>query len=263
MRPNPHHIVDVGHTYYSLVLFGTTALDLLVDSEQLALLTTAAEARVLERTRRSQRRKRRRDEEAEAEAKAGAAETQTEVDGEAVAQLVAMGFEVSAVTKAMRAHGGDMAAAADALLSGDLQAGGAEAAEEEDERPCDACGKADDAARFLLCDGDGCKAGWHLGCLTPPLQAVPEGDWFCPKCVASGTVRSQSRSTAGDAGEDGSSDDDDREEAEAQLDPAMEALIAAEVKQAHGLLEYDADLSAEADALTTYFALLADAEQSR
>jgi hypothetical protein len=22
-----------------------------------------------------------------------------------------------------------------------------------------------------------------LGCLDPPLEAIPEGEWFCPKCV--------------------------------------------------------------------------------
>jgi hypothetical protein len=234
---------------------------LLVDPEQLALLTTAAEAHVLQRTRRSQRRKRRREEEAEAEA--GREETQTQVDSVVVAQLAAMGFEVSAVTLALRACGGDVAVAANALLSGDFQADGAEPVEQEDDHPCDACGKTDDAASFLLCDGDGCNGGWHLGCLTPPLQAVPEGNWFCPKCVASGAIRSQCKSAAGEAGEDESTDDDDSEEAETQLDLAMEALIAAEVKQADGLAEYDADLSEESDALAMYFGLLADAEQSR
>ena len=34
---------------------------------------------------------------------------------------------------------------------------------------------------MLLCDG--CDAGWHTYCLTPPLGGVPEGAWFCPACM--------------------------------------------------------------------------------
>ncbi|KAF8550733.1 RCC1/BLIP-II [Imleria badia] len=30
---------------------------------------------------------------------------------------------------------------------------------------------------------DKCDHPYHLGCLDPPLQAVPEGEWFCPKCT--------------------------------------------------------------------------------
>ena len=29
-----------------------------------------------------------------------------------------------------------------------------------------------------------CDAPYHLTCLNPPLSAVPEGEWFCPKCIA-------------------------------------------------------------------------------
>lgn len=38
--------------------------------------------------------------------------------------------------------------------------------------------------RDLTCPS-GCDAGFHLYCLTPPLQTVPEGDWFCPVCIES------------------------------------------------------------------------------
>jgi hypothetical protein len=31
---------------------------------------------------------------------------------------------------------------------------------------------------------DKCDHPYHLGCLDPPLQAIPEGEWFCPKCTA-------------------------------------------------------------------------------
>ena len=33
---------------------------------------------------------------------------------------------------------------------------------------------------MLLCDG--CDHGYHTYCLKPPLQQVPEGDWFCRDC---------------------------------------------------------------------------------
>jgi len=29
---------------------------------------------------------------------------------------------------------------------------------------------------------DKCDAPYHLRCLRPPLDAVPEGEWFCPNC---------------------------------------------------------------------------------
>lgn len=29
-----------------------------------------------------------------------------------------------------------------------------------------------------------CDKPYHLGCLTPPLSAVPEGEWFCPQCTS-------------------------------------------------------------------------------
>lgn len=28
-----------------------------------------------------------------------------------------------------------------------------------------------------------CLEGYHMKCLTPPLSAVPEGEWLCPNCV--------------------------------------------------------------------------------
>lgn len=31
--------------------------------------------------------------------------------------------------------------------------------------------------RFLQCDHP-----YHLGCLEPPLDTVPDGEWFCPEC---------------------------------------------------------------------------------
>ncbi|XP_032819198.2 lysine-specific demethylase 5D-like isoform X2 [Petromyzon marinus] len=47
---------------------------------------------------------------------------------------------------------------------------------------CLVCGRGDDEAKLLLCDG--CDDSYHTFCLIPPLQDVPKGDWRCPKCVA-------------------------------------------------------------------------------
>jgi uncharacterized Zn finger protein (UPF0148 family) len=45
---------------------------------------------------------------------------------------------------------------------------------------CTVCDRDDDDESMLLCDG--CDAGYHMGCLSPPLTSVPQGDWFCPPC---------------------------------------------------------------------------------
>ncbi|CAN0410510.1 unnamed protein product, partial [Ectocarpus sp. 13 AM-2016] len=38
----------------------------------------------------------------------------------------------------------------------------------------------------LLSDGADCSGASHVGCCDPPLQGVPDGDWFCSECVATG-----------------------------------------------------------------------------
>jgi hypothetical protein len=54
--------------------------------------------------------------------------------------------------------------------------------------PCEVC--QDTAAEhprhgpMLVCDG--CNTVWHLRCLQPPLHAVPEGLWTCPRCMPTG-----------------------------------------------------------------------------
>ncbi|XP_069557996.1 PHD and RING finger domain-containing protein 1 isoform X2 [Brachyistius frenatus] len=47
---------------------------------------------------------------------------------------------------------------------------------------CEVCGGSDREDRLLLCDS--CDAGYHMECLTPPLDAVPVEEWFCPECEA-------------------------------------------------------------------------------
>lgn len=48
---------------------------------------------------------------------------------------------------------------------------------------CEQCGLGGHGEVMILCDR--CDAGYHLYCLSPPLDNVPEGDWFCPACVCS------------------------------------------------------------------------------
>ncbi|OQS07842.1 autophagocytosis associated protein [Thraustotheca clavata] len=47
---------------------------------------------------------------------------------------------------------------------------------------CAACGLNNNEESILLCDGDGCTAEYHIYCLSPPLQSVPDGDFYCPVC---------------------------------------------------------------------------------
>jgi len=48
------------------------------------------------------------------------------------------------------------------------------------ESGCRICGFDDDHANLLLCEG--CDTEVHTYCLTPPLEKVPTGDWFCDSC---------------------------------------------------------------------------------
>ena len=45
---------------------------------------------------------------------------------------------------------------------------------------CKECGEGGD---LLLCDF--CPKAYHMHCLNPPLKAVPEDDWKCPRCHVS------------------------------------------------------------------------------
>ena len=47
---------------------------------------------------------------------------------------------------------------------------------------CELCGGGHHENQIILCDR--CDRGCHLFCLTPPLDAVPEGEWVCPLCRA-------------------------------------------------------------------------------
>lgn len=48
---------------------------------------------------------------------------------------------------------------------------------------CEQCQGGAHEQSMLLCDR--CDRGWHLYCLTPPLSAVPLGNWYCFDCLTS------------------------------------------------------------------------------
>lgn len=45
---------------------------------------------------------------------------------------------------------------------------------------CRICAGKESCDRMILCDE--CDYGYHTSCLSPPLEAIPEGDWYCPDC---------------------------------------------------------------------------------
>uniref|UniRef100_UPI00398F88FF bromodomain adjacent to zinc finger domain protein 2A-like isoform X2 n=1 Tax=Pristiophorus japonicus TaxID=55135 RepID=UPI00398F88FF len=53
---------------------------------------------------------------------------------------------------------------------------------------CQICRKGDKDELLLLCDN--CDQGCHTYCLKPKIVEIPEGDWFCPICIAEASGRS-------------------------------------------------------------------------
>mmetsp|Transcript_22581 Transcript_22581/g.33018 ORF Transcript_22581/g.33018 Transcript_22581/m.33018 type:complete len:770 (-) Transcript_22581:183-2492(-) len=47
---------------------------------------------------------------------------------------------------------------------------------------CRACFGKHDSSYLLICDG--CDVEFHTYCLNPPLEAIPEGAWYCSHCQA-------------------------------------------------------------------------------
>ena len=56
---------------------------------------------------------------------------------------------------------------------------------------CRICRRKGGDEYMLLCDG--CDHGYHTYCLKPPLQCVPEGDWFCHDCSPVTPVKPRKR----------------------------------------------------------------------
>ena len=59
---------------------------------------------------------------------------------------------------------------------------------------CEVCKGTDNEESMILCDQ--CDRGFHLDCLEPALQQVPEGDWLCEGCVAEAPERATPASIA-------------------------------------------------------------------
>ncbi|KAJ1850354.1 hypothetical protein LPJ57_008162, partial [Coemansia sp. RSA 486] len=48
---------------------------------------------------------------------------------------------------------------------------------------CEVCRSGENDEKMLICDG--CDRGFHMYCLNPPLNAIPNNDWYCDSCVLS------------------------------------------------------------------------------
>lgn len=55
--------------------------------------------------------------------------------------------------------------------------------EEERDQICEQCRSGLHGEVMLLCDR--CNKGWHIYCLSPPLNQVPPGNWYCLECLNS------------------------------------------------------------------------------
>lgn len=51
-----------------------------------------------------------------------------------------------------------------------------------DDVVCSRCLDGGDEDRLLICEL--CPTAFHIYCLTPALDAVPEGEWYCGGCLA-------------------------------------------------------------------------------
>lgn len=60
------------------------------------------------------------------------------------------------------------------------QAVDVEMADEKSATACEVCKNSDREDEIILCDE--CNAEYHIFCLEPPLQKVPDEAWYCIKC---------------------------------------------------------------------------------
>ena len=67
----------------------------------------------------------------------------------------------------------------------------------DEDATCERCGSGLDDAQLLLCDNTRCTRAYHIYCLTPPLAAVPSGDWLCPVCSSSRHTQAPTAVTTG------------------------------------------------------------------
>ena len=58
---------------------------------------------------------------------------------------------------------------------------GPEIVEDEDDEHMEFCRVCKEGGELLCCDS--CNSAYHLRCLDPPLEEVPEESWTCPRCA--------------------------------------------------------------------------------
>ena len=44
----------------------------------------------------------------------------------------------------------------------------------------DYCHLCKDGGELLCCDQ--CPLAFHMKCLIPPMETIPDGEWVCPRC---------------------------------------------------------------------------------
>mmetsp|Transcript_5803 Transcript_5803/g.14747 ORF Transcript_5803/g.14747 Transcript_5803/m.14747 type:complete len:423 (-) Transcript_5803:484-1752(-) len=105
---------------------------------------------------------------------------------------------------------------------------------------CALCSSGEHDESILLCDG--CDAGFHMACLTPPLLQVPSGDWFCSFCTSHSPESSSTNATHPQdrlsAVEDTPPRKRTRRSAAAAVQPASESTRTID---AHGGVNYQKD----------------------
>ncbi|KDP28240.1 hypothetical protein JCGZ_14011 [Jatropha curcas] len=66
-----------------------------------------------------------------------------------------------------------------------------------DDTACQACGSRDRGDVMLICGDEsgsiGCGIGMHMDCFDPPLENIPEEDWFCPNCSGGSNSNSSAK----------------------------------------------------------------------
>ena len=118
----------------------------------------------------------------------------------------------------------------DAVVEEEVAADESEEVEEVEEADtaCFVCGSSEDEHLVLLCDG--CPAEYHIGCLSPPLDALPEEDeWLCPTC--------RPQEEAAVEAKEGDNEEEEEEEEEAPLEEVLKEVKTFTVKILKAALE--------------------------
>lgn len=67
---------------------------------------------------------------------------------------------------------------------------------EEEEDECCTCHRGITRNSGPMVECERCLGGYHIRCLKPILKAIPQGDWFCPECVAGSQLPTRPPATA-------------------------------------------------------------------